>query len=288
MIGKNSVAALCGLMGCALAAMIMFWGGWYTVEQGDRAVVLRFGKVVAVTEPGFHFKVPVMDGVKKISVRTRKLQAKITIYSKDVQGAEIAFSLNYALNPAKVSDIYSQYGTGFEDRVIAPQVLAKPKDVFGKYNAVDIVQNREKLTAEMLTEFSRQFVGTGIIPESVQIENIDFSDEYERSVEDRMKAEVEVQKVKQNLEREKLNADMARTRAQGEADARIMTAESEARAIALRGKAEAEAIKAKSEALAENPGYVRLIEAERWDGALPKTMLPTGAVPILNAAPGGK
>ena len=272
---------VCGV----LFAIIICWSGWYTVDQGDRAVVLRFGKLSEVTGPGLHFKLPFVDGVEKISVRTRKNTHKINVYSKDIQSAVIVFSINYALNPAKVGDIYGQYGLMFEERIILPQVMAKPKDVFGKYNAVDIVQNREKLTAEILAELEKQFKETGIIAESVQIENIDYSDEYERSVEERMKAEVEVQRVRQNLEREKISAEMVRTKAKGEADARVMAAESEAKAIALHGSAEAEAIKAKSAALSENPAYVKLIEAERWDGALPKTMLPLGTMPILNTTP---
>ena len=116
---------------------------------------------------------------------------------------------------------------------------------------------------------------------SVQIENIDFSDAYENSVEERMKAEVEVQKVQQNLAREKINADMMRTKAQGEADARLAQAEAQAKSIELVGKAEAEAIRAKSEAMKENPNYIQMLQAEKWDGKLPVTMIPNGSLPIL-------
>ena len=195
---------------------------------------------------------------------------------------QIIFSINYSVNPAKVGDIYSQFGLRFEERIILPQIMSKPKDIFGKYNAVDIVQNREKLTAEILVELENQLNHTGIIVESVQIENIDYSDEYERSVEERMKAEVEVQKVRQNLEREKLHAEMLRTKAKGEADAKVMAAEAEAKSIALKGTAEAEAILAKAAALGKNPDFVKLLEAERWNGVLPTTILPTNTVPIIH------
>ena len=280
---KQAIAVVLGLL---LVMAVM--GSWYTVEQGDRALVLRFGKVINTVEPGLNFKIPLMDTVVDISVRTRKREDLFAVYSKDIQSAAIKMSINYALNPASVAEIYTRYGSGYEDRIIIPQIMAKAKDVFGQYNAVEIVQSREKLAAKVSTELQAQFVGTGIVVESVQIENIDFSDEYERSVEERMKAEVEVQKVRQNLEREKLNADMVRTKARGEADARIMSAESEAKAIALRGAAEAEAIKAKSQALSQNPSYVQLIQAERWDGSLPKTMPPLSTLPILNVAPDSK
>ena len=270
-----------------LTTLIVFVGiivaldSWYTVNQGDRALVLRFGRVIETSGPGFHFKVPIMDSVEEISVRTRKMTDKLAVYSKDIQGAEVGLSLNYSLDPSAVEDIYTRYSTEYEARVITPQILGKAKDVFGQYNAVEIVRSREMIALKIAEELQKQFTGTGIRIETVQVENIDYSNEYERSVEERMKAEVEVEKVRQNLEREKLNAEMVRTKAKGEADARIMTAEAEAQAIKVRGDAEASAIKAKATALAENPALVELIQAERWDGKLPQTMIPGGAVPML-------
>ena len=255
--------------------------GMYTIEQGYRGVVLRFGKVIDVADSGMHFKIPFVDTVHKMSVRTVKLTNKIAVYSKDIQGAEVVISMNYHLSPDKVQDIYTVNGLNYDEKIIYPQMSAKPKDVFGKYNAVNIVQTREALTSEIQRELEKKFENTGIVIESVQIENIDFSDAYENSVEERMKAEVEVQKVQQNLAREKINADMMRAKAQGEADARLAQAQAQAKSIELVGKAEAEAIRAKSEAMRDNPNYVQMLQAEKWDGKLPSTMLPNNAMPIL-------
>jgi regulator of protease activity HflC (stomatin/prohibitin superfamily) len=275
-----------------IVLLLVIAGSWYSVDQGDRALVLRFGKIVDTTGPGLHFKVPFIDNIEKISVRTRKMMNKLGVYSKDIQSADVLLSLNYSLNPAAVNDIYTKYGIDYDSRVIMPQIMAKAKDVFGQFNAVEIVQSRERLAAKVADELQRQFAETGIRIETVQVENIDFSDEYERSVEERMKAEVEVAKVRQNLEREKLNADMVRTKAQGAADAQLMAAraeaeaikvrgEAEAVAIKMRGEAEAVAIKARAEALAQNQNLVHLIQAEKWDGKLPQTMVPGGALPFL-------
>lgn len=260
----------------------LLWGSWYTVGEGNKAVVLRLGKLLEVTDPGFHVKAPYMDSVLEFSIRTQKVEQSIDVYSKDIQSAVVKLSINFSLNPASVADVYTQYGTEYVHRIIMPQILATPKDIFGKYNAVEIVQGREKIARETLDGFNRQLASTGVIVESVQIENIDFSDEYERNVEERMRAEVEVQKVKQNLEREKINADMMRTQAQGRADAKIAEARAESESIRIVGLAEAEAIKAKSEALAKEPNYIRYLEAQRWNGVLPASMVPASSVPILN------
>jgi len=268
-----------GLAFCGVVMILSFCA--YTVEQGDRAVVLRFGQLHTVTEPGLNFKLPFVDSVRDISVRTRKMAGKLPVYSKDVQAADIGLSINYSLSPASVADIFTKYGEAYEERVLFPQVQAKSKDAFGQYAAVETVQSREKVARNILEGLQGQFEGTGIQVESVQIENIDFSNEYEKSVEERMKAEVEVAKVRQNFEREKINADMVRTQAQGDADAKVMRAKADAEAIRLLGEAEAQAIQAKTKALADNPRYVELIQAEKWNGALPGTMIPNVSLPII-------
>ena len=42
---------------------------FYTIDTGERGVVLRFGKLINVVGEGLNFKVPVMDDVKIMSVR---------------------------------------------------------------------------------------------------------------------------------------------------------------------------------------------------------------------------
>ncbi len=60
--------------------------------------------------------------------------------------------------------------------------------------------------------------GEPLLLQSLQIENIDFSKEYIRSVEQRMQAEVEVQRLRQNAEREKVQAQITVTKANADAD----------------------------------------------------------------------
>lgn len=273
---RAAQAAIPVLFGLSVAL-----GSWYTIDQGERGVLLRFGKLSSVEEPGLHFKLPFIDSIHKMTVRTVKFTLPTAVYSKDIQGAEVVISLNYRLDADKVGEMYAAAGTNYADKIVVPRLLAVSKDVFGKYNAVSIVQAREELGRQILEEMSAKMAGTGVIVESVQIENIDFSDSYEKSVEERMKAEVEVQRVKQNLERERINAEMARAKAQGEADAKLARASADAKAIELVGRAEAEAIRAKSEAMKANPDYVRMLQAEKWDGRLPQSIVPSSSVPIL-------
>ena len=278
---KGGRLGLFGKGAAGLLALMLLSGSCYTIEQGERGVLLRFGKVVGIEDSGLHFKIPFVDTVKKMVVRTIKWTMPTAVYSKDIQGAEVKISLNFHLNPSSVESIYTNAGMSYDEKLILPQLLSVSKDVFGKYNAVSIVQAREELSKEICKALEAKFSPMGIVIESVQLENIDFSDSYEKSVEERMKAEVEVQKVKQNLEREKINADMLRAKAQGEADAKLAQATANAKSIELVGRAEAEAIRAKSEAMKANPDYVRMLQAEKWDGRLPQSIVPSSSVPIL-------
>jgi len=153
--------------------------------------------------------------------------------------------------------------------------------VFGQFNAVTAIQERARLVAEVQMAIQNAVQGP-IIIESVQIENIDFSDAYENSIEQRMLAEVEVQKIQQNAEREKVQAEIKVIQAQADADARVAQATAEARAITLTGNAEAEAINARGAALRDNPTLIDLVSAERWNGVLPTTMVPGATVPFIS------
>ncbi|MEY9536347.1 regulator of protease activity HflC (stomatin/prohibitin superfamily) [Sinorhizobium fredii] len=177
-------------------------------------------------------------------------------------------------------------------RLVERKVFEETKTVFGRFNAVTAIQERARLNQEVAAAIQKSVSGPVMI-DSVQIENIDFSDAYEASIEQRMLAEVEVQKLRQNAEREKVQAeitvtqanalaDARRAEAQAQADAVRLQAQADAEAIRLKGEAEATAIKARGDALKDNPGLVSLTQAERWDGRLPSTMLPNGALPMID------
>ncbi len=275
----GTIAAVVGLV-----ALTVIGGSWYTVDEGYRGVALRNGAVVGTSEPGLGFKMPVIDSVVDISVQSQaQMYENVLAYSRDQQTAGLTLSVNYRLPADQVETIYREYGgeAGVVSRLLDRQVLEEVKNVFGKFNASTAIQERERLAAEVQMAIQKAVVGP-IIVESVQIENIDFSDAYENSIEARMLAEVEVQKVRQNAEREKVTAEITVIQAQAEADAQLARATAEAEATRIRGEAEASAIKAKAEALRDNAGLIALTQAERWNGQLPTTMIPGDTVPFMD------
>ena len=278
-----------------VAAIVL--GSWYTVDQTERGVILRTGAVIGTAQPGLGFKVPMIDSVEKISVKTITYSwDKMNSYSFDQQPADLKISVTLRAAPEKVGELYAKFGRleTAVNQVVSPAVNQQVKIVFGRYTAVKAIQERGPLNAAIKDAITATLKDDPmIIIESVQLENIEFSANYLHSIEQRMLAEVEVQKLQQNAEREKVQAQITvtqatakanavRAEAQAAADALRLNGEARATNIRITGEAEASAIEARAKALGTNPNLVTLVQAERWNGVLPTTMVPGSAVPFVS------
>ena len=132
------------------------------------------------------------------------------------------------------------------------------KYAFGKYTAIRAVQERPKLAEDVLNNLKPAVANYPLTVISVQVENIKFSDKYMGSIEERMQAEIEVQKAQQVYQQEQTQAKIKVTQAQAIADSTLAQAKAEAESVRIKGEAEASAIKAKGDALNKNPNLVAL------------------------------
>jgi regulator of protease activity HflC (stomatin/prohibitin superfamily) len=289
-----------GIIGAVVAVLVIAViaaGSWYTVDQTERGVLLRYGAVVGTAQPGLGFKVPLMDSVEKVSVKTTTFTwDKMNSYSYDQQPADLKISVTLRASPDKVSDLYAKFGRleTAVNQVVSPAVNQQVKVVFGRYTAVKAIQERGQLNTAIKDAITATLKDDPmIIIESVQLENIEFSANYLHSIEQRMLAEVEVQKLQQNAEREKVQAQITvtqatakanavRAEAQANAEATRLNGEAKASNIKITGEAEAAAIEARGKALGNNPNLVTLVQAERWNGVLPTTMVPGSSVPFVS------
>lgn len=275
-------AILFGIL--VLFGISTIFGSWYKVDEGERAVTLRNGAITGTAGPGLHFKLPFIDGVEKISVLNNvRVYEQVAAYSRDQQTATFDISVNYKLLPDQVEEIYKTYGSeeGVVTRLIERRVFEQSKTVFGQFNAASAIQDRGRLNLEVENAI-REAVSGPVLIESIQIENIDFSDAYENSIEKRMLAEVAVEEAQQNLRREQVEAEIVVTKAQAEADSNLAKAKAHAEGVQIRGEAEAKAIEAKGKALRDNPDVIRFTQVEQWNGALPTTMIPNSTVPFID------
>jgi len=263
---------------------VLLYSTYFTIDQGERGVILHWGAIVGEAEPGLHFKIPVVTTVEKISVQIQKMpfekseavDARMESYSRVQQPARIALSVNYHVTG--VSAVYSQYGSlaNMESRIIAPKAFEQLKNVFGQFDAADAIQKRAALNAQVYNAI-RGAVRGPVVIDSVQIEDISFSQQYEAAVEARMQAIVKQQQAEADKQKRIIDADASAYEVKAAADAK-------AHQIEVQGKAEAGAIQARGDALRNNPSLPTLVAAEKWNGVLPSTMVPGNTVPFLNIA----
>ena len=292
-MNRGIISAVAAVIVIAIIAA----GSWYTVDQTERGVRLRYGAVIGTAQPGLGFKVPLMDTVEKVSVKTTTFTwDKMNSYSYDQQPADLKISVTLRASPDKVADLYAKFGAlqTAVNQVVSPVVNQQVKVVFGRYTAVKAIQERGQLNSAIKDAITSTLKDDPmIIIESVQLENIEFSQTYLHSIEQRMLAEVEVQKLQQNAEREKVQAQITvtqatakanavRAEAQANAEATRLNGEAKASNIKITGEAEAAAIEARGKALGNNPNLVTLVQAERWNGVLPTTMVPGSSVPFVS------
>jgi regulator of protease activity HflC (stomatin/prohibitin superfamily) len=265
-----------------IAFLLVAISTYFTIDQGERGVILHNGAIVGEAEPGLHFKMPIITSIEKISVQIQKESfektaegdARMQAYSRDQQPATIALSVNYHVTDA--SAVYAQYGSlmSMASRVINPKTYEQLKNVFGQFDAADAIQKRASLNAKVYDAI-RSAVRGPVVIDSVQIEDISFSTQYEAAVEARMQAIVKQQQAEADKQKRIIDADASAYEVKAAADAK-------AHQIEVQGNAEAGAIKARGNALRENPGLPTLVAAEKWNGVLPTTMIPGGALPFLN------
>lgn len=278
---------LAGVVALAVVALIVVFGSIYTVDEGTRGVILRLGAVSGIAEPGVGFKMPLIDRVVPIVVQTTSaIYPNMEAYSRDQQLATITVSVTYRIVPSEVDAVYAQYGSaaGMATTLVDRRVNEHAKTVFGLFNASEAIQERGRLNQQVSDAITSALTGP-LIVESVQVEEVAFSEVYEQSIEARMLAEVEVQKRTQELDQQRVQAQITVTMAQAEADARLAAAEADAQATRLAGEAEADAIRARGSALRDNPALVSLVTAEAWNGVLPQSMIPGSAVPFIDVGP---
>ncbi|MBD9511563.1 prohibitin family protein [Ensifer sp. ENS10] len=270
----------------AIVVLSIFGGSFYTVDEGERAVVVSQGKIAGVSPAGFHWKKPFIDHANTISLRTRVVEfPEEPVYTGDRQTATVTFSVNYAAvsTDQEVASIYREFQTleGLEDRLLKRDIKEAIKNVFGQFTAETAIRERGRLNNEVVKAIGT--LGNGLIRiEGVNIENINFSDAVEQAAEDRAMAEMQANTKREEQKKAVIQNAIDVAAAQAAADSNLAKERARADGIRAVGEAEASAIKAKSDALAQSPNLVELTKAERWDGKLPTSFVPGSAIPFVN------
>lgn len=191
----------------AVLGGFLLMNSFFTINTGERAVVLRLGKLTGVEGEGLHMKVPFIDEIHKLSIRDRNLTLKTEVSSSDIQTISVEVGLVYALNPAQVGSIYQTYGNKIEETLVRPTLSEKVNAIIAEYPIEAFVEKRAEISNRIQSTFANQVEGNGILVKTLLITNHDFSDEFNKAIEDKKIAEQGALAAKFTLERMKLEAE---------------------------------------------------------------------------------
>lgn len=255
----NSVIKLFARGLVAFFATFILLSSFSIVGAGQRGVKVTLGSVAdEVIGEGIHFKIPLIQRVKKIDVRTQKNETQASSASKDLQSVDTIIALNYHVVPTSANKLYQEIGDDYEERIIAPSIQESVKSATAKFTAQELITKRPEVKVAIRDDLTERLGRNYINVDEVSIVNFTFSKEFDAAIEAKQTAEQNAQKAENDLRR----------------------IEVEAKQEIEKAKAEAEGIRIRAEALQNNQQLVELNAIEKWDGKLPQYM--TGATPFIN------
>lgn len=228
-----------------IIGLFFFLNCFTTVDVGERVVVVGFGQIKGTLGQGFHWVNPFYN-THTFNLRNNRYDTIANSATSDIQKADVSITVNYNIEESKVSEIYQTYGNDFMNKVFAQNVQEATKSASAQFTATELVTKRDEFKAKV-KDLLAQKMPNIIAVTDVAITNVDYSDSFDKSVEEKVKAEQEALTAKANLEKKRY---------------------------------EAEAIKAQAEAINTQGGaeYVQLKWIEKWNGALPTTQTGNGAL----------
>lgn len=223
----------------------------YQVPAGHRGVLTTFGKVdLEEKQEGIGFKIPFAQQVTKIEVRTQKVMSIADSSSKDLQDVQTEIALNYHVRPEYASELFQNIGLDYKSRIIEPAIQETVKSVSAKYTAEELVTKRSEVRINLKLQLEERLQKSFIVIDDFNIVNFQFSEEFDKAIEQKVTAEQLKLKAERDLERIKIEAEQKVTTAQAEADS----------------------IRIQNEALARNQDVLKLRWIEKWDGVTPKVI----------------
>lgn len=191
----------------AFLLVIIAINAFYTIDTGERGVVLRLGKLTGVAGEGLNVKIPFVDKIEKMSIRDHNLTIKTEVSSSDIQTITVEVGMVYSLDPALVGRVFQTYGTNIESTLLRPTLSEKVNAIIAEYPIEAFVEKRAEISNRINTTFANQVSGNGVLVKTLLITNHDFSDEFNKAIEDKKIAEQGSLAAKFTLERMKLEAE---------------------------------------------------------------------------------
>jgi len=189
------------------------------VPAGNVGVVDFFGTVSQTTlKAGINFINP-LARVVKFSVKTEELKEAMDVPSKEGLTVQLELSALYHLNPEKAAEVYKSVGENYVEILLEPQIRSVSRGVTAGYDARALyTSEREILAQTIMADLEKLVEPRGITIEATPLRRVGLPAGLTASIEEKLRAEQESQRMQFVLTKEKQEAERKRIEAQGISD----------------------------------------------------------------------
>ena len=210
------------------------------IDAGQVGVKKLFGKVQPdVLESGLHFINPLYE-VEKMDVKTQNYtmsgihdegqkQGDDAIRVLTADGLEVTIDLTalYRIVPADAPRLVKETGVDYEYKIVRPITRTRIRDNAVYYEAVALYSSkRDEFQNRIFNGIENDFKKRGLLLENLLVRNITLPAAVKSTIEQKIQAEQEAQKMQFVLQKEKQEADRKRIEAQGISDYQHIISES--------------------------------------------------------------
>ncbi len=214
--GRKQESSLTLVM--SIAALLFALSRTFTIiPAGTVGVVDFLGKVSDTTlKPGVNIVNPLAK-IIKYSFKTQEIKETMTVPSKEGLPVQLEISLLFRVDPAMANDIYKSVEAGdYLNVILIPQFRSVVRGVTAKYEAKALYTGERELLAQQITKNLEQIVNKrGIIVENAPLRQIVLPTGLTRSIEEKLQAEQESQRMSFILQKESQEAERKRIEAKG-------------------------------------------------------------------------
>lgn len=239
--GGNGLGGILPIVGVLLAIWIAF-DSFVLIDERQRGVVLRFGKVERLMEPGPNFKWPrPIESVTKVAVTDmRTISDQVRLLTRDENIVQIEFNVQYNIG----DPVFYLYGTREPDDTLRQAAESAIRDVIGS-NEMDAVLTGERaaLAAEAKSRLQTTLDSyrTGVLVSVVNISNARPPQEVRQAFDDAISAREDKERIENEarayasriVPEARGDAARIRTEAEGHRDAAIARATGDAERFSL-------------------------------------------------------
>jgi len=201
---------------------------FFTVDAGHRGIVFdRFfdGVKPTIYDEGVHFIIPFQQSPIIFETRSKPKTVTSMTGSKDLQTVDVALRVLYRPMAELLPNIYNSYGLNYDERILPSIVTEVLKAEIAKYDAVQLLAQREKISAEIKDEVERRCKEFGIMMDDVALIHLGFGKEFSNAIEYKQAAQQQAERQKFIVQENEEKKRAAIIRSEGEAEAAKLIAE---------------------------------------------------------------